>query len=489
MKKQVGNAQIFSLVLGFCGNMILVMVISQYIIPFFQPTEDLALPLLVPAGIIGIIQSLVFVFDCIIDPLIALKGDNSRDPRGRRIPLMRIAFIPAAIFCVLIFFAPVNEQSWLNVAWVVATMLAYSAFRSLYDVNQNALIPELIPDLKKRNRYFAIRSFFSGTAGMLMAMVPAVISIVSGAVSDPLVGWRMTLAIFIGIGMLLMAIPVIFIKESDFVTSNEHEPRVTIIASLKQTLSVREFQKLIFGMTFYDIAVGIATALLIYIVTLLLGLSLGMATVLMLVIGVGQLLCLPLVHLLTKKIQKKTIMLVGIVFCALAFLLIFLYEPVGTALGTTSVEPGSALAGMAGEGALMGNFILLLLIGLCFVYPSTCGSMVGASMFADMALFDKVKTGRSSSGMFMAILNLTAVIKQSIVPAIAGTIVYVGSTDGMPAATGVQAAMIVALVLAVPTFICYMSMNEKMIRKVIDNEGGAAVANGVADNAADDGKA
>jgi GPH family glycoside/pentoside/hexuronide:cation symporter len=476
MKKQIGNSQIFSLVLGFCGNTFLVMLISQYIIPFFQPTEDLALPLLVPAGIIGVVQSLVFIFDCLIDPFIALKGDNSKNPKGRRIPLMKMSFIPAVIFCVLVFFAPVDGQSWLNVAWVVVAMLAYSAFRSFYDVNQNALVPELIPDLQKRNRYFAVRSFFSGILSMLMSMVPATITIIGGIVPSQLTAWRMTLSIFMVFCMILMAVPVLFIKESDYVTYQESEKRVTILESLKQTLSIREFQKLIFGMTFYDIAVGIATALLIYIVTLLLGLSLAMTTMLMLVIGVGQLLCLPLVHFMTKKIQKKSIMLVGIVWCAAAFLLIYFYEPLGRLLGEQTVQPGGVLEGMAGEGALVGNFILLLLIGACFIYPSACGGMVGASMFSDMALFDKVKTGRSSSGMFMAVLNLTAVIKQSIVPAIAGAIIYVGSTDGMPAATGVQAAMIVALVLVVPTFFCYYSMNEKMIKNAIANEGKEAGA-------------
>jgi Na+/melibiose symporter-like transporter len=322
-----------------------------------------------------------------------------------------------------------------------------------------------------RNRYFAVRSFFSGVFGMLISMVPAVITIIGASGAAPLTAWRSTLTAFMILCLVLMAVPVLFIKESDFITTQEHEERVTLLASLKQTLSIREFQKLICGMTFYDIAVGIATVLLIYIVTLLLHLSLAMATVLMLVIGVGQLLCLPLVHYLTKKIQKKSIMLVGIVWCALAFVLIYFYKPLGAMLGSQPVPAGGALAGMAGEGALMGNIVLLLLIAVCFIYPSACGSMVGASMFADMALYDKVQTGRSSSGMFMAVLNLTAVIKQSLVPAIAGAIIYVGSTDGRPAATGVQAAMILALVLTVPTFIFYKSMNEKMLRGVIDAEG------------------
>jgi Na+/melibiose symporter-like transporter len=277
--------------------------------------------------------------------------------------------------------------------------------------------------------------------------------------------------------MVLMALPAIFIKESDFATVvGEGERKYGIIESIKQTLSVKEFRKLIFGMTFYDISVGIPTAALMYIVSLLLRLSGVMSTVLMLIIMVGQVAFFPVIYALMKKRQKKSLMLVGICCCAAAYILLYFYQPLGALFGTGIVAGGSPLAMIAGEGAMVGNIVILVLVGLCFTYPNAASVTVGASMFADIALYDRVKTGRSSSGMFMAILNLTTVIKQSITPAVTGLMIYLGSTDQNPTAFGVQSAMIISMVLIVPTFFFYNSMNSKEIASVIATIGSASEA-------------
>jgi Na+/melibiose symporter-like transporter len=88
-------------------------------------------------------------------------------------------------------------------------------------------------------------------------------------------------------------------------------------------------------------------------------------------------------------------------------------------------------------------------------------------MFADIAIFDKVKTGRSSAGMFMAVLNLTSIIKQTLVPAISSFIIYVGSVNQEPSAIGIRLAVVLSIVLIIPAFYCYFKINETEIRAAI----------------------
>jgi GPH family glycoside/pentoside/hexuronide:cation symporter len=77
---------------------------SLYTLRFYAPTETTGLPLLLPIGVIGIIQGISIAFDALIDPWVATVSDNSKNPKGRRIPFMRKATIPAGIFCVLVFY-------------------------------------------------------------------------------------------------------------------------------------------------------------------------------------------------------------------------------------------------------------------------------------------------------------------------------------------------------------------------------------------------
>ena len=65
------------------------------------------------------------IFDAITDPWVASISDRSASPKGRRLPFMRWAAVPYAITCLLIFFPPKGDVSWVNVAWVIAMLLAY----------------------------------------------------------------------------------------------------------------------------------------------------------------------------------------------------------------------------------------------------------------------------------------------------------------------------------------------------------------------------
>ena len=111
--------------LGQMGWAMLAGIISNWLVYFYQPTQESILAgqtLFIQQGnvifrvitIIGLITFVGRIFDAFTDPLIANLSDRSKNPKGRRIPFMRKIAIPFSIVTTLFFFAPKSVISSVN---------------------------------------------------------------------------------------------------------------------------------------------------------------------------------------------------------------------------------------------------------------------------------------------------------------------------------------------------------------------------------------
>jgi GPH family glycoside/pentoside/hexuronide:cation symporter len=440
----------------------------MYTLRFFAPTQSTGLPLLLPIGIIGIIQGLTIVVDCLIDPWIANYSDNSKNPRGRRIPMMRKFAIPAAFFCLIIFFTPVGHESWINVIWVIAALFLYCICRSLYDINYQAFVPELIPDPKRRVNYFSVRAFLIVITNLATSSVPALVVIFMGMGVTATTAWRMCIAIFPILSSILMLLPALLIKETDYVEkTSENTERISMLKSLKGALSIRDFRFFMTGAILIDFANGCFNATLLFYIDLLFGLSGTMATIVYMGLTLVSLSLYPFIIILSRRLGKRRMMLISILFCTVAYLIVLLYVPLGGLLGNAIVQPGGFWAGLAGEGARVSYIILLLLVGVAFAYPLATSNIIGSSMYADFAHYDMIKSGQNRSGMFFAVLSITQALPGSIVPAVVGLVIYLGSVDKTPTVTGVHMTALISLVTNSLGFLFYWLYNERNIFSVI----------------------
>lgn len=470
-KKQFTTSKMFLLAVGQMGFIFLLGTLTLYTLRFYAPTESTGLPLLLPIGVIGIIQGISIAFDALIDPWLASLSDNSKNPKGRRIPFMRKAAIPAALFCVLVFFAPVNEVSWINIVWVAVMLLLYCFCRSIYDINIRALLPDVLPDAYKRTRYFVILSVFNTIGTLLLGTVPTIIAILENVNVATLPAWRISLSVFPIIGVIMMLIGAFSIKETDYVEP-WHENSVTsgLFKSIKGVFKNKEFVTYLTGGMSLELAVGVFNAGLLFIIDLLLGLQGTMATVVIgLVTIVALLLYYPLLKLL-KRIGKRKMILFSVIVDALMFVLTFFAGPISNLLGPGTVAAGGMWAGMAGEGAKVGSLVLLMFLGVLSAFPTSVGGAVGASMFADLAQYNDVLTGQNSKGMVMGLTSMIGALPSTLVPLVVGLFIYIGSTNQMPTAQGVRATMLVSIAFAAVAFIQFLRYNEKKILGVIAPE-------------------
>ena len=75
--------------------------------------------------IIGGITAFGRIFDAFTDPMIASWSDRCTSKNGRRIPFLKWASLPLALSTVLVFWSPVNKNSWINAAFLLVMILAY----------------------------------------------------------------------------------------------------------------------------------------------------------------------------------------------------------------------------------------------------------------------------------------------------------------------------------------------------------------------------
>src|SRR6201996_3755108 len=135
---------------GMVGWSIMTNTIIVMLPYFYLPPSNAGLVPLVPQlllfGVVNILSVIAasgrFV-DALFDPFIASLSDKSKNPRGRRIPFMKWAILPAVIFCCLTFYPLVMGESSHNAAWLAVTMTLFFMSVTAYIIPYNALLPEL----------------------------------------------------------------------------------------------------------------------------------------------------------------------------------------------------------------------------------------------------------------------------------------------------------------------------------------------------------
>lgn len=70
--------------------------------------------------------------------MIASWSDRCTSKNGRRIPFLKGASLPLALSTVLVFWSPVNENSWINAAFLFGMILAYYLSITAYCTPYNA---------------------------------------------------------------------------------------------------------------------------------------------------------------------------------------------------------------------------------------------------------------------------------------------------------------------------------------------------------------
>ncbi|MBL7910717.1 MAG: MFS transporter [Bacteroidia bacterium] len=320
------------------GWSIMINLISVILVYLYIPPTSSGLPnLITQVAIFGIFNVIAIVtasgrlIDAVYDPFIAQFSDQSKNPKGRRIPLMKLAIIPSLIFCCLVFYPLKQEESTLNIVWLVFMLIGFYVSSTTYIIPYNALLPELAPGSEDKVRLATWQSvgyvFGIGIASNAFNLTDVLQN--SFGIASRISALQLTILLMAVLAAVFMLITVLAIDERKYCDSKPSA--VPMKKALRQTLINKNFQLFIVADFSYFIAVTIITSGLMYFVTVLLQLPETIGNKLMIMMVLVSFIFYPVINYLAKKIGKKIIVIVSLALLAIIFLGIYF-------LGKTSIS-------------------------------------------------------------------------------------------------------------------------------------------------------
>jgi GPH family glycoside/pentoside/hexuronide:cation symporter len=372
---------------GVAGQALSTSIISQF----------LFLVVGMPALLVGAAIVISQIIDAVVDPLLGLWSDRMRGPLGRRHPFMYASAIPCAIAFYALWHPPTALSGTSLFAYMLALLVIVRLFTAMYEIPSAALAPELSRDYHLRTRLFAVRTYFGTIAGGLMMVLLNVVFLRHDA-AHPLgvlnrAGYSQWGSL--AAGMILASILWSSWSTHRLIPVLAAPTRRTggvaaILAEVIGTLRNPSFLALMVSGLVSNIAGGIAAALNPYMTLYFWGLSPQVAGLMLLAYGPAVYIGAVYARRVTVRFGKKPAM-IGL---SAASLIVSL-APIALRLAGAMPANGSPLL-----------IPILLADQFLVVTFNTMTSVILASMFADLADDNAVRTGARAEGLLFALNGL-----------------------------------------------------------------------------------
>lgn len=449
--KDVKNKIVITYCIPYFAKGIFTVMISNYLVYFYQPSEQSGLPIIIVQGVvflgiltvIGVIKAIGDILDIFTDPIVASISDKCTHKDGRRIPFMKYSAIPYAICAFMIFCAPSNAPSVLNNIWIAIFIWGYFIFYTLYMIPYLALLPEMITNSNQRVNAYTMGSFAFVTGSGVGYTAPVIVEAFKNLGLTPILAWRGTFAIFAIVGGLLLFIPTMIIKEKDYVHSVK--PKDSIIKSIKNIFKNKNFVWAITGQLLEGTGMAFFQTSLMYYLVSLLDLPEEASVWALAIVLVGSLILYPAINKLMKRKGKKLPLIIGCIIFILTEFTIFL-----------------------GADLPIDNNFKAVIMALMVAMPYAVFNIIPSSMIADIIEYDTIVTGINEEGAFSAVKSFTIKISQSMAIMIAPSLIIIGAINGENIGRfGVKLTALIGGILCVASIFAFYKYDEREIFKKI----------------------
>lgn len=377
----------FAYAAGMMGWSILTNIVIVMLPYYYLPPSNAGLVPLVPQllllGVVNILSLIAAsgrLIDAVYDPFLASLSDKSTNPKGRRIPFMKRAVLPAAFFCFLTFYPLVKGESIHNAWWLTGTLILFFVSATTYIIPYNALLPEMTHTAAEKVKL----SSFQQVGFVLGIIVSAMVNNYADAVQsgfhirDRDLAVQITVAGLCSLAALIMLIPVFSVDEKKY--SNSKPSHLPLWPAIRKTFSNANFKYYLISDFSYYMALSIISSGILYFVTVLLGLPESKGGVLMGVMVVVSLVFYPLINFLAARWGKKPVVLISFALLSLIFVAIYF-------LGKFPASPNTQIYTLV----------------ICAAFPLASLGILPNAILAEIAQEDAKKTGENREGMFFAV--------------------------------------------------------------------------------------
>ncbi len=457
--RRLTKKEMWIFAVGQLGWSILSGIVNTWLVTFYLPTResvDAGAKFYVPTGLVifgvltvlGLITFVCRIFDAVTDPWIASLSDRSRNPKGRRIPFMQKAAVPFAVMTVLVFCAPVEEISGVNIAWVLGFLILFYLFMTMYCTPYNALISEFGKTQEDR-MYISTAISLTFFFGTLIAYLPFMFAAPLRSMMSYAWSYRVWFIVLAAVALICMLIPVFKLRETDFVESKPSDSNA--MKSLAQTFRNRDFRRFAASDIAYWIGLTLFQTGLPFFVKVSMQLDEFYTTVFLGGMTVLSACFYPFVSKMVQKHGKKNLVIFGFLGLALAYLITAL---IGVVPGLSGMVPG----------------ILIVVIA---AFPMALLGIIPQAIVADVAEEDAIVTGEKREGMFFAARTFAMKFGQSLAMLIFTSLAVLGteqdltSNDLTASPVGLRIVAIAAVVFCVLGAVILGAYNEKKVMDTI----------------------
>jgi GPH family glycoside/pentoside/hexuronide:cation symporter len=396
------------------GWSILVNIIGVMLPYFYLPPDDAQWKSLISQfAIWGVINLLAIITtagrltDAFYDPFIGQMSDRSRHPKGRRIPFMKYAFIPAIILCALVFMPPTKMVSENNAWWLVATLSLFFVAATTYIIPCNALLPELSHSAEDRVKLATLQQI-----GFVVGIVIAASTnnLANGMrmwfhLPDQLTAVQYSISALCIIAGIFMALPVFLIDERKYTSG--HSAHLPLLKSIRATLRIRKFLLYASADFSWYMALYIITSGLLYYVKVLGGLDESLGVKLMGTMVAASLIFYPLMNVMTKRFGKKKIVIIAFIVLAAVSACVFW-------IGKFPINTEAQL------------FIFVCIAS----FPLAALGILPPAILGDIAVEDAQRTGENREGIFFAVKFFVVKLGQTLGIAVFAMLTLFGKDPG-----------------------------------------------------------
>jgi GPH family glycoside/pentoside/hexuronide:cation symporter len=360
----------FGIKIGYSLGQVLDGIVSQSlsIFLFFYVTAVCGLP----GGLAGIALATGLGVDAVMDPLIGSASDGLRSRLGRRLPFMLVGLPAVAILFVAIFTLPTGLSTTMLFLWVMVLSVLLRIAMSLFILPYQALGAELSDDYLERNSIMTWR-WALGVLGTVVAVMLGFAVFFRGADGTlnraGYTPFALTLAALFVIGGLvsLRTISTTLDRQHPAAAS-KGGLHLRVGRELREVFGNRSFRVLFVSALLFFSALGTHSTLGLHVNTFFWRFKPAQTQMVTLAIFIGLVLGAPLASPMIKRLEKRTVLLIGLV-----------------GLGVADTAP--AALRLLGLFPFEGATLMWVLSGIVFVggVLLAAAAIAFASMMADAA--------------------------------------------------------------------------------------------------------
>ncbi len=271
-QERLSTAKVWGFSVGTLGEYFVYYLFYTYFMYYLTDYVHLS------AAVAGGIMSIAMIWDAFTDPVVGYVNDTSKNPKGRRRPMMLKAFIPFCICFVLCFIRPGLEGNALNIYYGVVCLAFWLCFTT-EQVPFYGLLPEITKNDEDRMRIRAAMGFIGNVGNLAVAVVPVALSLVISLGADEMIAWSITMGVLGVIGGAGFLVTYAVTKGME--TPQEHviRPKENILKTYAKIIKLKGYIPVVIVYILCTIDLTLMFASIMYVADSKLGLDAGLQSI------------------------------------------------------------------------------------------------------------------------------------------------------------------------------------------------------------------